>query len=137
VRPLTYVNRCGPVLARLAELTGLDLARALVAVDDLDLPVGAVRLRASGSAGGHNGLRSLEAALGTDRYPRLRLGIGGPGARARADYVLGRFPEGERPLVEEGLRRAVFCVELWAARGIEAAMGEVNRRLLDPDPDRP
>jgi len=70
VRPLTYVNRCGPVLAQLLDTIGLDRGRALVAVDDLDLPVGRVRLRASGSAGGHNGLRSIEESLGSDRYPR-------------------------------------------------------------------
>ncbi|MHC4939760.1 MAG: aminoacyl-tRNA hydrolase [Planctomycetota bacterium] len=137
VRPLTYVNRCGPVLAGLLRLCGLDAARALVAVDDLDLPVGTVRLRGKGSPGGHNGLRSIEASLRTDHYPRLRLGIRGEGARAHPDYVLGRFPEEEAPRVEEALNRAVSAVRSWGARGIEAAMGEVNRRLLDPDPDRP
>jgi len=137
VRPLTYVNRCGPVLEGLLRLTGLDRARSLVAVDDLDLPLGSVRLRAAGSAGGHNGLRSIEASLGSDRYPRLRLGIGGPGARAHPDYVLGRFGGDERPRVEEAMDRAVSAVRRWAEAGIEAAMGEVNRRLLDPDPGRP
>jgi PTH1 family peptidyl-tRNA hydrolase len=137
VRPLSYVNRCGPVLAGLLDLTGLDPARALVAVDDLDLPLGSVRLRATGSAGGHNGLRSIEESLHSDRYPRLRLGIGGAGARAHPDYVLGRFSAAELALVEEAMDRAVFTVRLWAEAGIEAAMGRVNRRLLDPDPGRP
>jgi PTH1 family peptidyl-tRNA hydrolase len=137
VRPLTYVNRCGPVLAELLRLCGLDASRALVAVDDLDLPVGAVRLRAKGSAGGHNGLRSIETSLGTDRFPRLRLGIGGEAARAHPDYVLGRFAGEELSRVGEALDRAVSAVRLWGARGIEAAMERVNRRLLDPDPARP
>ena len=137
VRPLTYVNRCGPVLAALLDLTGLDSSRALVAVDDLDLPVGAVRLRARGRAGGHNGLRSIESSLGSDCYPRLRLGIGGDGARATPEFVLAQFPEDDLPRVEEALARATLAVRLWATRGIEPAMDTVNGRLLDPGPDRP
>jgi len=137
VRPKTYVNRVGPVLAALCERHAVEPGRLLVVVDDLDLPVGAIRLRAGGSSGGHNGLRSIEAHLGTDRYPRLRIGIGGEGARAHADFVLARFREEEAPLVEEALDRAVSAVRIWAERGVETAMGEVNRRLLDPDPDRP
>ena len=137
VRPLTYVNLCGPVLEGLRRLTGLRAADCLVAVDDLDLPVGALRLRASGSAGGHNGLRSIEAALETDAYPRLRLGIGGDGARAHPDYVLGTFPDEERAKLPPLMDRAVFAVSRWVADGVEKAMGEVNRRLLDPGPDRP
>ncbi|MEM8885152.1 MAG: aminoacyl-tRNA hydrolase [Planctomycetota bacterium] len=128
VRPLTYVNRCGPLLASILSITALPRDRCLVAVDDLDLPPGDVRLRGQGSAGGHNGLRSLEEALGGRSYPRLRLGIGGPGARAHPDYVLGRFPEEERAAVDDALARAAEAVRIWAVSGLDAAMGEVNRR---------
>ena len=132
VRPLTYVNRCGPVLGALMRLTGTEIADALVVVDDLDLAPGRVRLRARGSAGGHNGLRSIEAALGSDAYPRLRLGIGGPGAAARPDYVLARFPEDERRAVDGALERSWAGVGTWLAEGLAEAIAGTNRRDLDP-----
>ena len=132
VRPLTYVNRCGPVLAALTRLTGTELADALVVVDDLDLAPGRVRLRARGSAGGHNGLRSIETALGSDAFPRLRLGIGGPGSAARPEYVLARFPDDEREAVEAALERSRAGVEIWLAEGLEKAIEGTNRRDLDP-----
>jgi PTH1 family peptidyl-tRNA hydrolase len=137
VRPLTYVNRCGPVLSALMRLTGTGRGDALVVVDDLDLAPGRVRLRERGSAGGHNGLRSIEAALGSDAYPRLRLGIGGPGAAARPDYVLARFPEDERAAVDAAVERSGAGVGMWLADGLEKAMAWTNRRDLDPGLDRP
>ena len=137
VRPLTYVNQCGPVLAALLERYELAIEHCLVAVDDLDLPTGVIRLRGEGSPGGHNGLRSVESALGTPAYPRLRLGVGGDGARAHPDYVLARFPESDQEAVSHSLDRAALAVRQWATSGLQAAMGEANRRLLDPDGNRP
>jgi len=136
VKPLTYVNRCGPVLASLTRLTDTALRDAIVVVDDLDLAPGRLRLRARGSAGGHNGLRSIEAALGTDAYPRLRLGIGGAGAGPRPEYVLARFPQAERQAVDLALQRAREGLRTWRAAGLERAMESTNRRDLDPEGER-
>lgn len=137
VRPLTYVNRCGPVLASLLKQEGLTPEHCLVAVDDIDLPTGTIRLRGEGGPGGHNGLRSIEAALESSAYPRLRLGVGGDDARAHPDYVLGRFPEDDHASVARSLDRAAKAVVEWATNGLQAAMTEANRRLLDPDGTRP
>ncbi|HEX5136295.1 MAG TPA: aminoacyl-tRNA hydrolase [Planctomycetota bacterium] len=134
VKPLTYVNRCGPVLAALRDGEGVPLERCLVVVDDFHLPLGAVRLRLSGSDGGHNGLRSLIDALGTEGFPRLRIGIGEPPGRAE-EHVLSPFPPAEREAVRAAVDRAADGVRLWIRLGGERAMGEVNRRDLDPPAD--
>ncbi len=137
VRPDSYVNRCGPVLAALERLTAAPRDRLLVVVDDLDLAPGRLRLRARGSHGGHNGLRSLAAALGDEQFARLRLGIGGEGARARPEYVLGRFAPSEAEAVETALDRAQKVVRTWGEDGLNRAMEEANLRDLDPDRGRP
>ena len=137
LKPLTYVNRCGPVLAAALRRLRLGPDRALVVVDDLALPLGRLRIRGGGSDGGHNGLRSLQAALGSLDFPRLRIGIGGPGGRAVPEYVLGRFQDTERPVADAAVERAVRGVKLWVVCGLSAAMPEVNRRVLDPDRNRP
>ena len=90
----------------------IDLVRTgpddfIVVCDDIALPLGAIRIRARGSSGGHNGLKSVEAALGSTDYARMRLGVGGPGAAASADYVLGRFGTKEMKVVEETVTAAV------------------------------
>ncbi|MEE8105352.1 MAG: aminoacyl-tRNA hydrolase [Planctomycetota bacterium] len=133
VKPLTFVNRSGPVLQTLREKTGVALADLLVAVDDLALAPGRIRLRAGGSAGGHNGLSSIEASLGTDRYPRLRLGIGGAGAEPIPKYVLAPVPDAERPAVNAAVERAVEAVRSWLRLDLQQAMAAVNA----PDPEHP
>jgi len=131
VKPQGYVNRSGPVAARLIARREIPLENLLVVVDDFHLPVGRLRLRGDGSDGGHNGLRSIAASLGT-AYARLRFGVGEPGNVPAERYVLCRFPAGERPIVEEAIERAALAVRLWVRLGCERAMGEVNRRDLDP-----
>ena len=136
LKPLTYVNRCGPVLQAVRRHLRLPTERLMVVVDDLDLPVGRVRLRAKGGDGGHNGLRSIMAHLAAVEFPRVRIGIGrGPGATE--DYVLQRIPAEERAALEAAVERAADAVEAWIRLGVERAMGEVNRRDLDPGADRP
>jgi len=136
VKPTSYMNAAGPVLREFRDGYGLEDEALLVVVDDLALPVGRLRLRARGSDGGHNGLRSVAAALGTEEYARLRVGVGGAGARADPDYVLAPFPEEEGPLVEAALERAAGGVEAWLERGVTAAMGTVNAPSdLDRPPD--
>jgi PTH1 family peptidyl-tRNA hydrolase len=99
----------------------------LVAVDDADLPLGEIRLRAGGSSGGHHGLESVEQHLGTQSFARLRLGIGRKdGAREITDYVLDRFAAAEAALMEKVLGRAADQAECWLADGIEKAMNRFN-----------
>jgi PTH1 family peptidyl-tRNA hydrolase len=136
VKPLTYVNRCGPVLEALRHAHGLELDRLLVVVDDLNLPPGRLRLRAGGSDGGHNGLRSLIDSLDSTGFPRLRIGIGGPAGLKAEEYVLQPVPEAERPSLASAVERAAAAVRLWIRAGTENAMSEVNRADLDRDADR-
>jgi PTH1 family peptidyl-tRNA hydrolase len=132
VKPMTFVNRCGPVLAALRARESIPLEHCLVVVDDFHLPLGGVRLRLQGSDGGHNGLRSLIASLSTEAFPRLRLGVGEPGAVPAERYVLARFPESEREEADEMVVRAAEGARLWLRLGGERAMSAVNRRDLDP-----
>jgi PTH1 family peptidyl-tRNA hydrolase len=113
VKPLSYVNLTGVVVGAFARKFGAAPDSIFVVVDDLDLPLGRTRVRPSGSSGGHNGLRSLEEALGSSEFPRLRLGIGRPEGGAAADFVLSRFHEEEREIVERVLARAADAVEDW------------------------
>jgi PTH1 family peptidyl-tRNA hydrolase len=137
VEPLTYVNRCGPVLEAFCRLERVPLERVLVVVDDVHLPLGRLRLRSRGSDGGHNGLRSITAALGTEEVPRLRLGVGAPpSSDVRSGYVLEPFPPEERGRVERVLAQAARTVVVWAREGAAAAMDHANRRDLDRPRDR-
>ncbi|HZG44214.1 MAG TPA: aminoacyl-tRNA hydrolase [Longimicrobium sp.] len=129
IKPLTYMNRSGSVLVPLKRMGALDLAKdLLVLVDDVALEPGRVRFRPSGSAGGHNGLKSIEQALGTKDYPRLRIGVGSkpPGADL-ADWVLSPMPRGDRTRVDERLPELAEAVETWMREGIEVAMDRYNR----------
>ncbi len=129
VEPLTYMNRSGMALAPLAQIEGFELARdLLVVVDDVNLAVGRTRLRPGGSAGGHNGLASVEAALGTREYPRLRVGVGAkPPGESLSDWVLSRMPPEDEETVLGLLPELVACVETWLDQGAEAAMQRCNR----------
>jgi PTH1 family peptidyl-tRNA hydrolase len=139
VKPLTYMNLSGQVLRPYARREGWSPAQdLLVIVDDVALPLGRYRLRAQGSAGGHNGLKSVEVALGTREYARLRIGIKPADPQREiahlADFVLARFGKAEMLVVEEMLPRLADAVELWASDGIVAAMNKHNRK---PKPDEP
>ncbi|MFP4249419.1 MAG: aminoacyl-tRNA hydrolase [Armatimonadota bacterium] len=125
--PLTMMNASGVAAVRLRHIYDLDPARLLVIVDDLNLDLGQLRLRRGGSAGGHNGLKSINEKLGTKEYPRLRVGIGRPpgGIDAR-DWVLSEFAPDEREVVDAIIGRARACVEMAVTDGIEAAMNEFN-----------
>lgn len=131
VKPLTYVNRCGPVLAELRRRHELPPERLMVVLDDFHLPLGRLRLRGRGSHGGHNGLASVLDALRGDDCPRLRLGIGSPGGEPPERYVLAPFPEGDLSEVSRAVETAADAVELWAGAGLEQAMDRANRADLD------
>ena len=130
IKPQTYMNRSGAVLTPLREREGFDPSRdLLVAVDDVALDVGRFRLRGAGSAGGHNGLKSVEGVLRRQDYPRLRIGVGPRplGNDDLADYVLDRFTREERRVLDELLDSMAEAVECWVAEGIERAMNRFNR----------
>jgi len=128
VKPLTFVNRSGAVVAPLLEWAGAGPEQCLVVVDDLDLPPAALRLRPHGGSGGHNGLKSILSSLGTERFPRLRVGIG----RSRTDaarHVLERFADGEREAIDRAVAEAAEAVFAWLRDGdIEACMTRFHSR---------
>jgi len=138
LKPLTFMNRSGQSVGEAVRFHKLDPARdLLVLVDDLALPCGAIRLRPDGSSGGHNGLADIERVLGSDRYPRLRIGIDANGRVPRADYVLGRFRPDQQPAVEAGTEEAVRAALCWIESGLETAMNRFNPagRAAGPTPE--
>lgn len=127
LKPQTYMNLSGRSVAPLMRFYKLAPSDALVAMDDLDLPPGRIRLRARGSAGGQRGLESVLQSLGTQDIPRLRIGIGRDRGEA-VSRVLGRFAPDEREPIEDALQRAVDAVECWLAEGLEKAMSKFNSK---------
>ncbi len=126
-QPQTFMNASGEAVGRLTNFYQLPLKQLLVAVDDADLPLGEIRLRAGGSSAGHHGLESIEQHLGSREFARLRLGIGRrDGAREITDYVLSRFDRAEAALMEKVLDRAAGQAECWLADGIQIAMNQFN-----------
>ena len=130
VKPMKYMNLSGAPLRAAMRQTDVDAsADLLVVADDIDLPLGRVRLRRSGSAGGHNGLRSIIEALGTDEFQRLRIGVGRSGTAAR--HVLATFPPDERELATEMVAVGADAAERWLRDGIDEAMNAFNGLDLD------
>jgi PTH1 family peptidyl-tRNA hydrolase len=126
VKPLTYMNLSGQAIGELSRYFKIDLAELLVIVDEAQLPLGKLRARARGSAGGHNGLKSVIAHLG-DNYARLRLGVGrGDSRRDLADHVLARFDKDEAPEAERMIERAADAAETFITSGIAAVMNQFN-----------
>ena len=129
LQPLTWMNRSGEALAAWRERNGQE-SQLLVITDDVYLPVGSLRIRASGSTGGHRGLESIEAVVGGPGYARLRIGVGAAQeAAALRDHVLEEFSPAETPVIEEVVRLAADAVVCWAAEGALGAMNRFNRRV--------
>ena len=127
-KPLTYMNLSGSAVGTLCRFYKVDLPDLLVVCDDVNLPLGRLRGRASGTEGGHNGLRSVAEMLGTIDYARLRIGVGrGDERRDLADHVTARFEPDERPGIDAAIARAVDAVEAWVSRGMPAMMNAFNR----------
>ncbi|MCC7021688.1 MAG: aminoacyl-tRNA hydrolase [Thermomicrobiales bacterium] len=130
VKPQTYMNLSGASVREAMRWYRVPLEETLVIADDIDLPFGAIRMRASGGSGGHNGLKSIIAEIGGDAFPRLRMGIGrGRGEAVR--QVLGRFNPEEERLLPEFVGAAADCALAWCSEGIVTAMNRCNRR---PEP---
>lgn len=132
VKPQTFMNNSGRAVASLARYYKVPLENLLVAYDDLDLDLGTIRLRPKGGSGGHKGIASVIQELGTQNFSRLRLGIGRPPGRMEAaDYVLGDFSSSEREIIAAVLELGVDAVLTFINQGIENAMNEYNRNLLE------
>ncbi len=129
VKPWTFMNRSGAALAPLRDDPAVDITKDLmVVVDDAALDVGRVRLRPSGGTGGHNGLKSVEAALGTQAYARLRVGVGAPPeGEGLVEWVLSEFAEPDEEAVLALMPELVGAVREWMDEGVEAAMSRYNR----------
>jgi peptidyl-tRNA hydrolase, PTH1 family len=133
-RPQTYMNASGEAVGALVGFYRLPRTRLLVAVDDADLPLGGIRMRASGSSGGHHGLESIEQHLGSREFARLRIGIGrtADGRREITDHVLAPFDAAETALMGRVLAAAAAQTECWLDDGIEKAMSEHNGAVENP-----
>ncbi|QDT39429.1 aminoacyl-tRNA hydrolase [Stratiformator vulcanicus] len=130
LEPSTFMNRSGRSVGAAVQFLKLPLEDLLVICDDMNLEPGRLRLRGRGSAGGSNGMKDIIARLGTDEFPRLRVGIGRPAGRMSAvDHVLGRFREDERSELDIAVREAADGVEMWAREGLVTAMNHVNTRV--------
>lgn len=135
VKPLTYMNLSGECIGEVLRFYKVPTSNFLVIYDDISLPVGGVRMREKGSAGGHNGLKSIIAHLGTETFPRIKVGVGEkPAGWDLADYVLSRFPASDGPLLEESIKRAADGVELFLQKGPAIAMSQTN--YIPPRPDQ-
>ncbi len=128
LKPQTFMNVSGNAVSPAIRWYRVPLNRVLVVYDDLDLPFGRIRLRPSGSSGGHNGIDSIINVLGTDNFPRLRLGIGRSDPSRTIGYVLSRFSRAEENALKDYVSRAADAAICWHLEGIDVAMNEFNRR---------
>ncbi len=130
-KPQTFMNLSGESVRGLVDFYKIDVETELLVIyDDVSLDVGQLRIRKKGSAGGHNGIKSIIAHLGTNVFPRLKIGVGKkPSHYDLADYVLGHFSKEDRNVMEEGYKRAVHAVELIVSGEMERAMNEYNKKV--------
>ena len=133
-KPLTYMNLSGDAVRLLVNAYLESTDDLIVVYDDIDLPLGKLRIRPSGSAGTHNGMRSIVQSLGTERFPRLRIGIGAADGGPLRDYVLDEFNADEQPAIDRALGRAIDALVLFARGDLRRAMNEFNRDEPEASP---
>ena len=134
MKPLTFMNLSGFAVSRFVEYHRIDLTDLLVVYDEVDLEFGRIRVLPSGSAGTHNGMKSMVEQLGTTEFPRLRIGVGrGDPRRDLADYVLSKFEAEEQAALDGLITRAADAAEMFAVEGVSKVMNEYNRWPTDPD----
>jgi len=135
LKPMTYMNRSGESIQSVLSWYKLAPENVLIIYDDMDLPLGRIRLRLSGSAGGHNGIKSTIACIGTQTFPRLRIGIGRPRHQTgeSVSHVLGKFSPQEQPIVHDVLNLSIDALQLSLKRGVEMAMNRYNNRNVAPE----
>ena len=127
VQPQTFMNLSGECVREIADFYKLLPEEIIIICDDINLDAGRLRIRKKGSAGGHNGLKNIIAHLGTEEFPRIRIGVGEKTEGwDLADYVLARFDKDTEPVMREALKNAVLAVETWIAEGIDASMNKYN-----------
>ena len=125
--PLTYMNRSGLSVSEAKGVYKLNLSDILIVCDDLSLPVGKIRIRTGGSSGGQKGLADIIRLLGTEEFPRLRLGIGHPGDRMSVvDWVLSSFSSEDKPLAQSSIDAAAQAAVVWLKQGIDVCMNQFN-----------
>lgn len=137
-KPLTFMNLSGESIRPLADYYKIDVETELIVIsDDITLPPGQIRVRKSGSAGGHNGLKNIIQQLGSQGFQRIRIGVGEkPKGYDLVDYVLGHFSPEEKPLMREGIEKAVRAAELMLEGNADQAMNEFNRKVSPKQEDR-
>ena len=134
LKPTTYMNLSGNAVRYWLNKENIDESRMLVVVDDISLPLGALRLKANGSAGTHNGLGHIQQLIG-QQYARLRVGIGNDFPRgSQVDYVLGCFSDEERKILQPGIDTAVDIIKSFVLAGVNITMNQYNKRKLSPPP---
>ena len=129
VKPETFMNLSGRSVHEIVDFYKLPAEDLLIVCDDINLPLGKLRARARGSAGGHNGLRNIQDQLGTTEYVRLRIGVNAPALKhdeATVDHVLSRFKPGEQNMIDEAIEKAAQAAMWWANRGIDACINAIN-----------
>lgn len=129
LKPMTFMNLSGRSAASLARFYRWTPEQVLVVYDDVSLPVGTLRFRANGGDGGHNGIKSMIACLGSKEFPRLKIGVGSAGPGSLVGHVLGKFAPNEREEVQNTLARAVLAVQLAASAGVTSAANEFNVKI--------
>jgi peptidyl-tRNA hydrolase, PTH1 family len=136
-KPLTYMNLSGDAVRLLVNAYLESTTELMVVYDDIDLPLGKLRIRPNGSAGTHNGMRSIIGELQSENFPRLRVGIGSATEGKLRDYVLDEFSADEQPVIDQAIARAVDALVLFCRGDLKRAMNEFNRDLATKDPMLP
>ncbi|MFO0880646.1 MAG: aminoacyl-tRNA hydrolase [Gemmataceae bacterium] len=126
VKPETFMNLSGRAVRQVVDFYQVPTTDLMVVCDDVNLPLGRLRVRARGTHGGHNGLRDIQNHLGSSEYARLRIGVGGVSEGELVDHVLGRFRPSERPAIEDALALALQAVSVWVQQGIDVCMNRYN-----------
>jgi peptidyl-tRNA hydrolase, PTH1 family len=133
VKPETYMNLSGRSVRQVLDFYQIETPSLLVVCDDVNLPLGKLRIRSKGSHGGHNGLRDIQNHLGTQEYSRLRIGVGAADKGEMVDHVLGRFRPGEKPVIEDAILTAMQAVGVWVNLGVEVCMNRYNADSKEAD----
>ncbi len=126
LKPQTYMNKSGLAVGEAMQFYKIEPQDLMVLVDDIYLPVGKIRLRPDGGAGGHNGLRDIERVLSGPVYPRMRIGVDPPGLQKQVDYVLGRFTKEQEPKLDDALHLGCDAIVCWLKNGLPKAMSLFN-----------